>query len=173
MDYMNRRKAIRNIAIVSTGIVLLPACEMESLPVYENLALEPQQLDLIDWLTNAILPKEGLEISTPESTSDFVLTMLNDCYAPEDIRQYLAGSKIFVQYVKDEYGISYKKLNPEQSILLFSEIMKSGLLPESLKFFLATTKQLTVRHFTSSEYFMKNHLDFEFAPGRYLGCVRV
>jgi len=146
---------------------------MEKLPVYENLALESQQRELIGWLTNAILPKEGLEISTPESTSDFILTMLNDCYAPEDIRQYLAGSKIFMQYVKDEYGVSYNNLNPEQSILLFSELMKSDLLPESLKYFLATTKQLTVRHFTTSEYFMKNHLDFEFAPGRYLGCVPV
>lgn len=170
---MNRRKAIRNIAIISSGVVLLPACEIESLPVYENLTLDRQQLDLINWLTSAILPKEGLEIPTPESTSDFVLTMLNDCYSPEDIHKYLAGSKIFMQYVKDEYGTSHTNLNPEQSILLFSKIMKSDLLPESLKYFLATTKQLTVRHFTTSEYFLKNHLDFEFAPGRYLGCAPV
>lgn len=170
---MNRRKAIRNIAIVSAGVVLLPACETGSVPVYENLALEPQQRDLINWLTNAILPKEGVEISTPESTADFVLTMLNDCYAPEEIREYLVGSKIFIQYVRDEYGGTYKNLNPEQSMLLFSEIMQSDLLPESLQYFLATTKQLTVRHFTTSEYFLKNHLDFEFVPGRYLGCIPV
>lgn len=170
---MNRRKAIRNLAIISSGIILLPACEADSLPVYENLTLDRQQLDLVDWLTNAILPKEGLEISTPESTPEFVLTMINDCFSPEDIQKYLEGSKVFIQHVQDKYRTSFDGLNPEQQILLFSEISQSEHLPESLDFFLSTTKQLTVRHFTTSENFMKNHLEFEFAPGRYLGCVPV
>jgi len=32
---------------------------------------------------------------------------------------------------------------------------------------------LTVQHFASSEYFLKNYMEFEFIPGRYSGCLNV
>ena len=170
---MKRRQAIKNIALVSTGMALLPACRMNTLPVYTNFSLEAEQLKLLEWLTNAILPKGDPKVDTPESTVDFLLAMLDNCYDPQDIQKYLIGLKLFVQFVRDEYQTTFRNLNHEQAVLLFSEIMQSEILPESLQYFLDTTKQLTVRHFTSSEYFLTNYMDFEFVPGRYLGCVRV
>ena len=170
---MERRQAIRNLALLSSGMVLMPACKVDLPigPTYENLLLDADQLKLIEYLTNAILPKGDLEIITPEPTTHFVLRMINDCFEPEDIQRYLTGLKIFTQFVQDKYQTSPDKLNPEQNQLVFAEIMQSELLPESLPYFLNTTKQLTVYHFTTSEYFMKNHLGFEFVPGRYVGCV--
>lgn len=171
---MKRRELIRNIALVSAGITLMPACNLEiSRPVYENIPLDNEQWKLLSRLTKAILPKGELPVTTPETTPDFVLTMINDCFEPRDIQKYLTGLRVFQQYLRDEYDLPFQRLNPEQHLLLFSKIEQSELLPESLQYFLHTTKQLTVRHFTSSEYYLKNYLDFEFVPGRYLGCVRV
>ncbi len=169
---MKRRQAIQNIAIISSSLALMPACNFVDEPVFENVPLEPDESKLLKWLTEAILPKDGEpQITTPEPTYQFVLSMINDCFDPEDIQKYLTGLKLFYQYIKDEYQMFYSGLNPEQHILLFTEVSKSEMLPESLQYFLNTTKQLTVRHFTTSEYFLKNHLDFEFVPGRYNGCV--
>ena len=171
---MKRRQAIRNIALISSAAAFMPACNLTGeQAVYENIPLDSEQLQLVEWLTSAILPKGELEIQTPETTPRFVLGMINDCFDPKDIQKYLTGLKIFAQYVQDEYQTSYKSLNPEQHILLFSKIMQSEVLPKSLRYFLSTTKQLSIRHFTSSEYFMKNYLDYEFVPGRYSGCVNL
>lgn len=170
---MKRRQVIKNIALVSSGMVLLPTCRFEQLPTYRNFSVETDDLELLSWLTENILPKGALEISTPETSVQFLLTMLDDCYDPKDIQKYMTGLKLFVQFIRDEYRTSFRNLNPEQAMLLFARVTKSDLLPESLPYFLATTKRLTVQHFTSSEYFLKNYMDFEFVPGRYLGCVRV
>ena len=171
---MKRRTAIRNLGLISAGFSFLPACNFtEKPPVYSNVPLETEQYHLVEWLTEAILPAGEPEIITPEKTPHFVLTMLNDCYAPQDIEKYLAGLQLFDQKIQDQYSTSFKKLEPEQQILLFTEVAESETLPESLKYFLNTTKRLTVQHFTSSEYFMINHLDFEFVPGHFDGCVPV
>lgn len=172
---MKRRTAIRNLGLISAGFSFLPACNFtEKPPVYDRVPLETEQYHLVEWLTQAILPEaEEPRITTPEETPHFVLTMLNDCYAPEDIEKYLTGLQLFDQKIRDQYQTGFKKLEPEQQILLFTEVSESETLPESLKYFLNTTKRLTVQHFTTSEYFMINHLDFEFVPGRFKGCVAV
>ena len=48
-------------------------------------------------------------------------TMLNDCTAPAEIQKYLTGIKEFKQGVKDLYNTSFKKLDTEKQIELFSE----------------------------------------------------
>ena len=168
---MKRRKAIQQIGILSASLALLPACNVETWPTYDNIPIDVSQQKLIARLTQAILPQGETAVSLPEPTPHFVLTMINDCYAPEDIQKYMIGLNIFEQYVQDDYQKNFDQLNPEQTVLLFTEISESPLLPKSVKYFLNTTKHLTVQQYTTSEYFMKNHLKFEFVPGRFHGCV--
>ena len=171
---MKRREAIQNIFLLSAGLALLPSCEMEEKgPVYANVPLEKGQRTLMNLLTNAILPREGTEVSTPESTTDFILTMLNDCTSPEDIQKYLLGMKEFQMGIKELYNTTFKKLAPEKQLALFAGLGESEKMTDAAKGFFKQTVDATRRHFTSSEYFMKNRLDFEFVPGRYLGCEPV
>lgn len=162
------------MAIMAGGAVLLPACRTENWPTYSNLPLEADQHRLMQWLTEALLPKAGRpEIVAPEATDHFVLTMINDCYAPEEIQRFQAGLQAFQQYLKDKDGPDYDQLTPEQNVTLFAEVSNSESVSEDLKYFLNTTKRLSVQHFTSTEYFLTNIMDWEFAPGRFHGCVPV
>ena len=174
---IKRRKAIRQLAVLSSGIVLLPGCNLpareEAIPQFANLPLMPEEWGLMKALTRAILPVEDLPATTPETTAEFVLRMVNDCSEPENILEYRVGMKVFSQFVQDKYVQTFDLLNPEQHLLTFAEVMQSEILPDSLRHFLETTKRWTVRHFTTSEYFMKNHLGYEFVPGRFHGCVPV
>ena len=171
---MKRREAIQNMFLLSAGLALLPNCQLgEQGPIYANVPLDKGQRTLMNLLTNAILPREGTEVTTPESTTDFILTMLNDCTAPEDIQKYLLGMKEFQMGMKELYNTTFKKLAPEKQLELFTNLDKSEKMTDAAKDFFNQTASLTRRHFTSSEYFMKNRLDFEFVPGRYLGCEPV
>ncbi len=171
---MKRRKAVQNLAMIAGGIAMLPGCSLEEKePVFDALALEPGDYSLVDLMCKAILPNEDAPIDTPERPVDFVLTMVNDVYKEQDVARYVRGLGLFKQLIKDEYQKPFAELNTEQHVLLFTEITHSDIYPKSLKYFLSTTKRLTVRHYTSSQFFMSEKLDFEFAPGRYLGCENV
>jgi len=170
---MKRRQAIQSIAAVTSAIVLLPSCEFESGPVYANLPLESSQKKLIEQLSDAVLPKGNLEINTPESTLNFLLTIINDCYSPEDIEKYVLGLGEFQNYIDQSYNRSFKKLNEENKSEVLNYLSKSENRVESMKYFYNTTKRLTVQHFTTSEYFLTTYLNYEYMPYRYHGCVNI
>ena len=168
---MKRRKAVQNLALITGGLALMPACSVdEKEPVFDQLPLEPGDVRLVTKVADAILPKADIAIETPEPTAHFILNMVNDCYQEKEITRFTRGLKLFKQVIKDEYQKPFGELNAAQHNLLFTEITHSDIYPKSLKFFLSTMKRLTVRHFTSSSFFMSQKLDFEFAPGRYIGC---
>lgn len=173
---MKRRKALQSMVVVGAGATLLPACNFfqEPLKVYENLPLDRAQRAVLSRLSETILPKIGLDnLSTPEPTLDFMLTMLNDCTPKADIDKYLAGFADFQTYLSEKYQQPFSKLEPAQVTELMTFLTTSEEVPENVKYFFNTTNSLTQRHFQSSEYYMKNYLDFEFAPGRYEGCAAV
>lgn len=169
---MERRKAVQNLALIAGGIAFLPGCSLEETePVFDRLALVPGDYRLVSEVSSAILPQGESPIETLEPTADFVLTMVNDVFSEKESIRYVRGLGLFKQLIKDEYQKAFSELNAQQHVLLFTEITHSDIYPKTLKFFLSATKQLTIRHFTSSEYFMSEKLDFEFAPGRYKGNV--
>ncbi|MEM7370232.1 MAG: gluconate 2-dehydrogenase subunit 3 family protein [Bacteroidota bacterium] len=171
---MKRRQAIQNIALLSAGFALLPACNFEQWPELDNIPLEPDHKKLMTWLTETILPTKGEPvIVTPEPAAHFVLTMVDDCFETEDLQEYVEGMNGFLQALITADKASVQDLKPEESYSLLMSFVEDDSIPKAQRFFIQKTKQLTVRHFTSSEYFMKNHLRFEFVPGRFNGCVQV
>lgn len=167
---MKRRIAIKNIAAYSIAVSFLPSCNMEEIPFYENLQLEKEQYKLLSELSEFILPKKETEIFTPEKTVDFILTIINDCYSPDEIEKYKKGLIEFQNTSQENYNSTFQRLNAIQRTELIEKIRDMEL---SASYFFSITKDLTKEHFTTSEYFMKKYRDFEFAPGRYLGSVEI
>lgn len=171
---MKRRQAIQGLATISAGAFLFSSCDLfDPQPVYSNIPLKRSQRHLISQLSDAILPKQGLEIITPEPTLDFVLTMVNDCYSPEDIEKYIVGMNEFELYLEQNYKKRFDRIETALQLDILKNLDESKELSLELDFFYTTTKRLTMQHFTSSDYFMTNYLDYEMVPGRYLGCVTI
>lgn len=170
---MKRREALQQIAVLTAAATVLPACDFETVPVFENIPLERKQWRSLEWLANQILPVDDLEVSTPETRTDFVLRMVNDCYEPADIERFVAGLQGLNGYLKDQFDSTYKGLDEAQTNQLLTQLNQGEGAPEDIQYLYNTTRALTRQHFTSSEYFLTNYLDYEFAPGRYLGCVPV
>jgi hypothetical protein len=170
---MKRREALQHIALISAGLAFLPACNTEKWPVYTNIPLDPEQQRLMQWLTDSILPSGDLPITTPEQRVHFVLRMVNDCHSPKEIEQFRSGLQALQQYLQAANQSALSKMTPEQSEAMLSDMPAAESNSEDLRYLLKTTRQLSIRHFTSSEYFLKNNLGFEFVPGRFSGCVAV
>jgi len=167
---MNRRQATRNILLVGAGASLLPYCSIQDWPTFENLRLENKAYRTVQALIDQILPDNDDTIQNPESRLEFVLKQVNDRYSPEEIEQFKTGLDAIDQAAQTEHGRSFNKLPPEQQM---AGILAQAETEGPAAFCIQRTKRLCVEHFTRSEYYMKELLDFEFAPGRYVGCAKV
>ena len=171
---MKRRKALKNIILVAAGMTAIPACDFTKYPSYGNIPLKKKQWVFIDQISQAILPYQtDRSVPMEGSATHFLLTSINDCYPPEDIGKYISGMNKFQAYVKENYTDNVKNIPPAKLDGLLQFMSQTNDLPEAQKYFFDTTRQLTIRHFTSSEDFMKNEMNFEFAPGRFFGCVEI
>ncbi len=172
---MKRRQAIRNLVLLTSGAALLPGCQPEAdkLPIYVNIPLDKKQRKLLEQFTEALLPKAKTGVTTPETTADFTLTVLNDCHSPEDIQKYMLGLTELQAHVAKQYKTDFGALAADKQAEVFNYLSAETGLSEPLKFFFDKTRGMTVEHFTSSKFFMKNVTGWEFAPGYFRGCVAV
>ncbi|MEM9820113.1 MAG: gluconate 2-dehydrogenase subunit 3 family protein [Bacteroidota bacterium] len=185
---MNRRKAIQQIALLSAGAVLLPSCQLEAIPVFDNIPLERPQYAFIDQLANALLPIDPVLVQNPDSRIDFILNMVNDCCLPKQIQKFIEGYQSLMQQLTSKDVRTFQDLTAEQQydwLEALEQINKNEheqaaaqKLPlekvqSASSFFYEKVKQLSQQHFTSSAYFLSQHLDFEFVPSRFSGCAKI
>ena len=169
-EIMKRRSALQKIAWVSGGIAMLPYyCSTQSeITVYNNLPIAISDRNLINLLSNLILPEDPESFPTMESRLDFVLTQVNDGFDSQEISDYLFGMTAFREHVMATYGTSFEDLVELDQLACIGKTIDCS---DEKSFFVSTIKRHSLRHFTTSENYMKNYLNFEFMPGRYNGCV--
>jgi hypothetical protein len=174
LNYMKRRHAIKSIVAITAGAALLPACQADApMPVYQNIPLDKKQRLLIEQLTDALLPKAKTQVTVPESTTDFILTVYNDNHSPENIQRYMAGLSEFQAYLKANYNADFSKINKEKQAEIFAYISAENGPSDNIRYFYENTRGLAVEQFTSSEFFLKKVMEWEFAPGKFSGCAPV
>ena len=171
-EIMKRRSALQKIAWVSGGIVMLPYyCSTQlEITVYNNLPITISDRNLINLLSNLILPEDPESFPTMESRLDFVLMRVNDGFDSKEISNYLFGMTAFRKHVMATYGTSFEDLVQVDQLACIGKTIDCS---DEKSFFVSTIKRHSLHHFTTSENYMKNYLNFEFMPGRYKGCVSV
>ena len=134
---MKRRNAIQNIALITGGSILFQSCKFSDEYIVGDKVLNDDQLNLIKEVSEYILPIENLKVESPESLTEFIITMLNDCYSPKDINKYITGL--------DEFSESIKVYNNYNS-LVFDDLESLESKSENYIFFINTTKHLSITH---------------------------
>ena len=169
---MERRQAIQSMMLVTAGALIFPSCDFETFKSYDNLPLVKDQFKTIRLLQDLILPKKELVIEMIDTPLDFSMTMLNDCYAPEDREQYLDGLAAFEEAMLSRFEKPFLKLEPEKQVSLVEELFEEEE-NKDIAFFLETNKRLKLDHFIKSEYYQTEQMEFEFVPARYAACVNI
>ncbi len=164
---MNRRKAIQQIGIFALSAKYFAACDFSK---SAKDILDIDQKQFLQAFSNLILPIDNSIIEIPETVTDFIITMVKECYSPVEIEAFQIGltaiQKSAKVYLKD-------LLNPTQ--LGIDNWINQLLKPENevILTTLETVKTLSIQHLKTTEFYLKNYTDYEFIPGRFRGCVEI
>ena len=151
-----------------------------SLPVWANswspkklpnhfLNLSLVQSTVLEDLSETILPETDSPGAKSLEIPKFIENMIADMYKPADQKRFTDALLKVENISKLLYGKPYLECSKEQKLNLLQGLNLSS--DKDQKWFFDITKGLTVRAYTSSEYYLTEIAKFEFAPGRYFGCV--
>lgn len=178
---MNRRIALRHLALISGGLALIPSCDFSSddiLAAYDNLKVTASQKQLLGAISDSIIPagelKGALELEVP----DFILVMVNDCMNEENQQLFTKGLAAFPAFAKNNGGNKFDKLSVKEKENLIQNGLdlkpaedESGAEDRAVSYFLNTTKRLTMQGYMASEYIQTEVIPYSLIPGPYNGAV--
>jgi hypothetical protein len=173
---MNRRIAIRNMALILGGAVILPSClhDDKGKPVVElkHLKINADQENLVNNLTETILPKTDTPGAKDLGINLFVFKMIDDCMGKEQQDDFMKGLKGFDEAAKKALGKSFNECTDKERTAFvsgFEKHSKDEKYADDAKSmaFYRTVKGQTIFGYTTSKYFMTKQIVYELVPGRY------
>jgi hypothetical protein len=183
---INRRSALRQLALLSAGAVLVPACSgVHPKPdlVLKNFKLDDGQQRLLEELTAALIPTTSTPGARDVSAHLFLIKMLDDCSSRADQAKFFKGMQLFDEAARASAGKSFAArasagksfaaaTGPQRESLLLA-IENKKMPEEDLNFFYSTAKKLTILAYSSSQFFLTKVQVYELVPARWHGCVPV
>jgi Gluconate 2-dehydrogenase subunit 3 len=170
---MERRKAIKGIALSMSSLISLPTwasgwnTSTIGIAYIQPLGGEALLAELVETIipTTNTLGAKGLGVH------QFIQKMLMDCFdktAQANFEKNLANiDPLSIQ----TFGKLFVEGDATQRITVLQSLAKSE--DKDTKDFYRTLRGLTLQGYTSSEYYMTRFTDYEMAPARYYGCVPV
>ena len=171
---MERRQAIKAVMMSAAGLITLPAWANSWNPRTVLLPfrfLNTMQESLLEEVVSLIIPEGEKPGAKSLGVHSFVQKMVADCYEPKDQEAFKTGLDDIEKTAQLIHNQSFTALNTAQK----EEILRGVSLSTDAqqKEFFASIKNLTIQGYTSSEYVMVNHYNYEMAPGHFYGCITV
>lgn len=173
---MNRRKAIRNVLVVSGGAIILPSCLQndKSLLNLKNISISSKQEQMLAELAETIIPKSADSIGAMDlKTHEFILTMIDDCSGPEEQRSFEKGMETFEELCQKKWDSSFLKCSSKQRASLLETLDGEKDSKGDAVLFYNTTKRLALENYLSSEFYMTKADGYNIIPEKYRGCISV
>lgn len=174
MTNFSRRTALKQLALVSLGMALVPSCmedRSKASLLLKSLKISPEDEAMLAELCEIIIPKTNTPGAKDISAHLFVLKMVDDCSPKDQQEVFIKGMEEFKKICKETTGKSLVDCNAEerQKITDLLLAMKTEDVP--LVQFLGMVKGRTIQAYTSSEFYLTKVKVYELVPGRYQGCV--
>ncbi|NND34102.1 MAG: hypothetical protein HKN76_16055 [Saprospiraceae bacterium] len=170
---MNRRDAIKQVAMASTALLLWPGCNTVEVPKYAKIPLDRKKWKHLQQFAEAILPVNHELYPTLEPRAIYVLNIINDCTPQKEVESFNTGLQKFEIFLDENYRKSLDGFSEAELDQLFTDLEHAATEDNDLAHFIVTTRNLAKQHFTTSEKHLTEQLEFQFIPGTYLGCVTI
>ncbi len=170
---MQRRSAVKNIALTIGASVVLPAwANAWNKDSFRNnqYTVSPQE-NLLAEMVETIIPKTNTPGAKELSVHQFIPVMVKDCYDKNTQVVYAKGFDLVDKNAKNVFSKSFLECDTKQRLDILDKMSKSENSEE--KNFVQLVKRLTIQGYLNSEYVMTNLKIYEYAPARYHGCVPV
>jgi gluconate 2-dehydrogenase gamma chain len=186
---MNRREAIRRVALLMGGAVSAPAilgllagCSAEpgAEAEWKPAFLTQAQAALVAEVAEIMIPRTNTPGAKDVGIPAFIDKMLKDAYPKEDQARFVAGLADFEAQAKREHGRAFLELEPALRAALVKqvhdpavEVDRKATLPvaERGRPFILTMKELTLLGYFTSEPGATQVLQYRPVPGAYHACV--
>lgn len=176
---MQRRSALKSVAITVGGLVSLPAWASgwtpNSLRSVSTIAIDDETL--LGDIVETFIPETstGVSVDAPGAKSlkvhQFVMRMVSDCYG-EPVRTTLQQGLVLTETTAQQIvGKAFAACDTPQRLNVLTALSVSA--DPVGKAFVDLVKRLTIQGYTNSEYYLVNVAKFNMAPGFYHGCVPV
>jgi len=172
---MNRRDALSLTAITLGGAIVgsemfLTGCTSDK----KSVPAEGNNTRLLDEIGETILPETpGSPGARAAGIGEFMLTIVNDCYSPEEQEIFFDGMKKLDNVAQQQYSNGFVSLTADEKHQLLTAIdQEAGEHQENAPtHYFSMMKQLTVWGYFTSEPGCTQALRYNPVPGRYEGCV--
>ena len=171
---MNRRNAVKNLAIASGSLISLPfwmgACGISDSDTHSSSFSKSEQ-NMLAIITDTIIPAGTFIGALSVGVDKFLQKLIDDCYekpVQDNVKKQLQALDASA---KESFGKSFTNCTQQQrqeALLKFS----SSTIKEEKDFF-DLVKNETIRGFNTSQKVMQDYLHYKVAPGHYYGCVNV
>lgn len=169
---MTRRQAIQQIAILGSAAALFPRCNLEEVPQYSKIPLERSSWNIFKYFSEAVLPVDYEVYPAPDPRPNFILSILNECTPAEELAKVLDGFDVFQTSLAEEGWTKLHKLDETTLQEIFSRLENEDV-PINTGIFYKKVKSLAQEHFTTSERFLKEEMDYRFIPAKFQSCVDI
>lgn len=185
---MNRRTVLKQLAVMTGGMVLVPSCDFsrnDILSAYDQLKVTRGEVNILAKLCETIIPSgEAIKGADDLHIKNFVLVMMNDCYSKDDQMAFTKGLKNFNAFTRSVSGKSFEDMDKDESKELVLKVLDKDIdtskfenneeyTLEDINSFVNRTKQLTVQGFMASEYIMTGIMPYQLVPGGFSGKVKI
>ena len=170
---MERRNAIKALGLSLGSLISLPAWASnwhESTLVTRSLSTNNDVAllaELVDTLIPATDTKGAKELGVPQ----FIQTMLADCYTPKAQDNFAKSLAEMGPLSIKTFGKPFVEIDASQRLDMLKLLAAST--DKDTQDFFKTLRGLTIKGYTSSEYYMTKFTDYEMAPARFYGSVPV
>jgi len=171
---MDRRKAIKTLAIVSGGLITLPqwmvSCGISDTTIHQSSFSMVEQKILAS-VADTIIPAANSIGALSVGVDKFLQKLIDDCYEKE----VQDNVKIQLKNLEDSAKTRNKNLFADCTQAQREELLLKLSASENKaeKDFFELIKSETIRGFTTSRKVMQEYLGYKVAPGHYYGCVEV
>ncbi len=175
---MQRRSALKQMALAFGGIVTLPAWAHgwsgNELARHHALKLPPELETILTLVVDTIIPATDTPGAKEVGVDKFILTMVGDCYEKDVQEKFSSGLQAIEAAAKKSFGSSFLACTPVQRTQVLTAMEnESKTAPEKNPSVFPLIKNLTIQGYLNSEFVMKNLLKYELIPGRFNGCFPV
>ncbi|WP_114752143.1 gluconate 2-dehydrogenase subunit 3 family protein [Pleomorphovibrio marinus] len=173
---MERRDALRTMALSVWGLVLLPGCEPgtqdgEAEKPHKLLDLDQIQGQNLESIVDTFLPETDTKGAVELQVHHFINRLIANCYSEQDVSEFVGYLNMVEDMSRKEKENSFHTLsrtNREQILTLMDDKNQ----PEQQRAY-QELKEYCILGYTTSEYYLTNFTNYEMAPGGYQGCVPV
>lgn len=176
---MDRRKALKQIGLLSGSVVLLSACDVSKenvSRVMNKLRITDAQEALMEKLIDTIIPETDIPGALSLKVADFVWVMADDCLNEDLQGSFLSGLEQFKSRFKAVIGSDFDEAGQPERVRGMSSILKDNPASEpndDVVAFIEITKAFSILGFTKSEYFMTEVMPYTLIPGKNPQCKTI